>query len=182
MDHLYSVLGKYCQNGDIKDTESLGLLERAILTPIAKDAGARASRSFALYFLPLPNLDLFEGNVPAFANKVDVEKVSAAIVEAYTTGWAVSQTAEARLWLLAHFIALGSAKQHTSLAPSYLNAMYIQLSSVHAELKRHHIGQGPLSSDATDAPREKAPAFIERAVESLVARDEISHIMERFTA
>lgn len=182
LDRLYTVLGRYCQNGDNEDTESLGLLEKAILLPLSKNSGARASRSFALHFLPSPNLDLFEKNVSAFADNVDMEKVSAAIVEAYTTGWTSSQTAEARLWLFAHFIALGSAKQDISLGSSYLNAMYIQLSSVHAELKRHHIGQGPISADASDTTHKRLPVFIQNAIESLVAPDAISHIMEKFTA
>lgn len=182
LDRLYTAVGGYCQNGHIRDAESLELLERAILAPIKKDSGTRASKSFALCFLAQPTLELFESNVPAFADSVDVEKVSAAIVEAYTTGWAQSQSVEARLWLLAHFIALGNGKQDVSLGSSYLNAIYLQLSSLLTTLKKHHIGQGPTTStDASDEPHQRLPPFIEKAVESLVARDEISHILERFT-
>ncbi|CAN8097686.1 unnamed protein product [Discula destructiva] len=183
LDRLYTVVGTYCRNGEIKDAESLGLLEKAILAPIMKDSGARASKSFALFFLAQPNLELFETNVPAFANNIEMEKVSAAIVDAYTNEWAVSQTAEARLWLLAHFIALGNGKQDISLGSSYLNAMYIQLSSLQSELKKHHIGQDLISSADTSAETHKRlPHFIEKAVESLVERDEISHVLEKFTA
>lgn len=175
-------MGGYCQNGAIKDADSLELLEKAILAPISNDSGLRASKYFALCFLTQPRLELFETNVPAFANNVDVDKVSAAIVEAYTTGWASSQTAEAQLWLLAHFIALGNGKQDASLGSSYLNAMYIQLSSLHTDLKKHHIGQGPITpSDGLDEPPKRLPPFIEQAIESLVERDEISRVLEMFT-
>lgn len=176
------MLGVYCQNRDIRDAESLGLLDRALLAPIKKDSGIRASKSFALCFLTQPRLELFEANVSAFANNVNVETVSAAIVEAYTTGWSSSQSVDARLWLLAHFIALGNDKQGVSLGSSYLNAIYLQLSSLLTTLKKHHIGQGPTTTtDASDEPHQRLPPFIEKAVESLVERDEISHILERFT-
>lgn len=182
LDRLYTAVGGCCQNGDIKNAESLGLLERAILAPISNDPGTRASKSFALCFLTQPNLELFETNVFAFANNINVEKVSAAIVEAHTTGWASSQTADARLWLLAHFIALGNGKQDVSLGSSYLNAMYIQLSSLHTELKKHHIGRGSTSpTDTSGGPQKRLPPFIEKAIESLVERDEISHVLEKFT-
>lgn len=182
LDSLYRVIGSYCRNGNIRDAASLGLLERAILVPISKDKGQRALKAFALSFLTQPNLELFEANVAAFAAHVDVERVSAAIVEAYTTGWPSSQSSERRLWLLAHFIALGNGKQDTSLGSSYLNAMYIQLSSLHIELRRHHIGRGTTAAPnvSTDSLK-RLPLFIEKAIGSLVARDEISHILEKFT-
>lgn len=133
-------------------------------------------------FLTQPNLELFEANVAAFAERVDVEKVSAAIVESYSTGWATSQPADVRLWLLAHFIALGNSKKDVSLGCSYLNAMYIQLSGLHVELKKHHVGQGPTSAaDSSIEAKRRLPPFIEKAIESLVDRDEISHILEKFT-
>lgn len=157
-------------------------MERAILAPILNDSGTQASKSFALCFLTQPNLELFEANVSAFANNVDVEKVSAAIVDAYTTGWASSQSTDARLWLLAHFIALGNGKRDVSLGSSYLNAIYLQLSSLLTALKKHHIGQGPTSTtDASDEPQQRLPPFIDKAIASLVERDEISHILEKFT-
>ncbi|KAJ4392995.1 ubiquitin-protein ligase (E3) [Gnomoniopsis smithogilvyi] len=182
LDRLYTVVGAYCQNGDVKDAESLGLLERAILAPITRDSGTWASKSFALCFLTQPKLELFESNVFAFAKNFNVEKVASAIVEAYTTGWGFSQPVDARLWLLAHFIALGNGKRDVSLGSSYLNAIYLQLSSLLPTLKKHHIGQGPTTTtDTSDEPHQRLPPFIEKAVESLVARDEISHILERFT-
>lgn len=181
LDRLYTVVGNYCRNGEIVDAESLGLLEQALLVPISKDSGTRASRSFALCFLAQPNLKLFEANVAAFANNIDMGKLSPAIVDAYATGWASTQTAEARLWLLAHFIGLGNAKQNMSLGSSYLNAMYIQLSSLQPELKRHQIGRGPMTpADVSDA-QKRLPPFIEKAVESLVGRDELSHLLGDFT-
>lgn len=182
LDTLYGVVGRFCQNEDIKDPRSLELLEQAILIPILGSSGQRASRAFAMCFLTQPNLKLFEANVTAFAERVDVEKISAAIVEAYSAGWATPQPPDVRLWLLAHFIALGNSKKDVSLGSSYLNAMYIQLSSLHVELKKYHIGQGPTSgTDSSSKPQKQLPPFIEKAIESLVARDEISHILEKFT-
>lgn len=182
LDLLYTEVGLYCQNKDIRDAESLDLLERAILAPLSNDAGPRASASFALFFLTQPSLGLFEANVSSFTKAVNVDKVSAAIIEAYTTGWASSQPADDRLWLLAHFIALGNGKQGVSIGSSYLNAIYIQLSSLQSALKKHHIGQGPTSAtDASDEPQKRLPPFIEKAIQSLVERDEVSQVLERFT-
>lgn len=182
LDTLYEAVGRFCQNGEIKDPQSLELMEQAILIPLLGSSGQRASRAFAICFLTQPHLKLFEANVAAFAKRVDVEKVAAAIVEAYSTGWSASQPADVRLWLLAHFVALGNSKKDVSLGSSYLNAMYIQLSGLHVELKRYHIGQAssPGLGSASESDKKLAP-FIEKAIESLVERDEISHILERFT-
>lgn len=178
LDSLYEIIANYCRNGEIRDAESLSLLERAILVPIAKDKGRRASTTFALCFLTQPNLELFESNVGAFAERIDTEKVSAGVVEAYTAGWASAQQTDARLWLLAHFIALGNATRDSSLGPSYLHALYIQLSSLHVELKKYHIGHA--TADSAN-PKKRLPPFIETAIQSLVEKDEISHVLEKFT-
>ena len=151
------------------------------MVPISQVTGRLASNAFALCFLTQPNLELFESNVSAFAARVDTEKISAAIVEAYATGWASRQPTEARLWLLAHFIALGNSRKDVSPGPSYLNALYVQLSSLHGELKKYHIGQGPkIPADSGDSKQRLSP-FINKAIESLVEKDEISNILEKFT-
>ncbi|PSS03360.1 hypothetical protein BD289DRAFT_478537 [Coniella lustricola] len=179
---FYTITGTYCRNGNSNDETSLELLKRAVLAPIYKDHGLEASKAFALSFLSQPDLKLFEAHVASFAEHVDMEKVSAAIVEAYAIGFGSSAPADARLWLLAHFIALGNCKQDMSLGSSYLNAMYIQLSSLLTELKKHHIGQRPMVPvNAAADSRKQFPSFIDRAVSSLVERDEISHILEKFT-
>lgn len=181
LDILYDVVGKYCRNCNNNERESLSLLEQAILVPLAQDTGRRASNAFALRFLTQPNLELFEGNVSAFAQRVNTEKISASIVEAYATGWASAQSTDARLWLLAHFIALGNNRKDLSPGPSYLNALYIQLSSLHGELKRYHIGQGSKSTTEPGSSKKHLPPFIEGTIESLVERDEISNVLEKFT-
>lgn len=178
LDRLFDIIANYCRNEEIRDTESLTLLEQAILVPIAKDPERRASSAFALCFLTQPNLKLFEGNVGAFAERIDTEKVSAAIVDAYAAGWASTQQPDARLWLLAHFIALGNATRDSSLGSSYLHALYIQLSSLHIELKKYHIGHA--TTDSATA-KKRLPPFIEKSIQSLVEKDEITHVLERFT-
>lgn len=182
LENLYSTIGGFCRNDNIRDSQSLELLEQAILVPMQKETQQRATTAFAMCFLTQPNLELFENHVAAFAERIDVEKVSAAIVSSYDAGWATSQPADVRLWLLAHFIALGNSKKAVSLGSSYLNAMYVQLSSLHVELKKHHVGQdaGPASDHAEESKR-RLPSFVEKSVESLVKRDEISHILEKFT-
>lgn len=176
LDSLFETIANYCRNEEITDAESLSLLEQAILVPIAQDRDRQASNAFALCFLTQPNLELFERNVGAFAERIDTEKVSAGIVEAYTAGWASNQQTDARLWLLAHFIALGNATRDSSLGPSYLHALYIQLSSLHIELKKYHIGH-----TTTDSTKKRLPSFIEKSIQSLVEKDEITHVLERFT-
>lgn len=178
LDSLFEIIANYCRNEEIRDAESLSLLEQAIMVPIAKDPERRASNAFALCFLTQPNLKLFEGNVGAFAERIDIEKVSAGIVEAYAVGWASTQQTDARLWLLAHFIALGNATRDSALGSSYLHALYIQLSSLHLELKKYHIGHA--TADSTLA-KKRLPPFIEEAIQSLVEKDEITHVLERFT-
>lgn len=182
LDELYKTLGKYCRSGAPTDPQSVELLEKALLTPIARDSGNHASKAFAMSFMTQPNLELLEANSNHFAKTIAVEKVSFAIVESYTAGWASGQPADVRLWLLAHFIALGTGQRDVSLGSSYLNAMYIQLSSLHVELKKHHIGSGPISSvDSTSNGQKRLPPFVEKMVESLVQRDEISYVLEKFT-
>lgn len=178
LDSLFSIIANYCRRGEIRDAESLSLLEQAIFVPIAKDDERRASNAFALCFLTQPDLKLFEGNVGTFAERIDMEKVSAGIVEAYAAGWASTQQTDARLWLLAHFIALGNATRDSALGTSYLHALYIQLSSLHLELKKYHIGHA--TTDSATA-KKRLPPFIETAIRSLVEKDEITHVLERFT-
>lgn len=182
LGHFYKSLGKYCRDGTSTDPQSLVLLEQALLTPIARESGYQASKAFAMSFLTLPNLELFEANVGTFAYTIAVDKVSSAIVESYTAGWASTQPADARLWLLAHFIALGNGQREVSSGSSYLNAMYIQLSSLHAELKKHHIGTDSVSPvDSSFDGQRHLPPFIGNMIKSLVQRDEISHVLEKFT-
>ncbi|KAG8169998.1 hypothetical protein KVR01_000743 [Diaporthe batatas] len=179
LDSLFEIIANYCRNEEIRDTESLSLLEQAILIPIAQDRERQASNAFALCFLTQPNLKLFEGNVGGFAERIDTEKVSSGILEAYTAGWASKQQTDSRLWLLAHFIALGNATRDSSLGPSYLHALYIQLSSLHIELKKYHIGHTTTDSATT---KKRLPSFIEQSIQSLVEKDEITHVLERFTS
>lgn len=134
-------------------------------------------------FMTLPYLELFELNAGRFAKTITVGKISSAIVESYTDGWASAQPADVRLWLLAHFIALGNGQQDVVSGSSYLNAMYIQLSSLHAELKKHHIGPASASSgDSSFDGQRRFPPFVAKMIESLVQRDEISHVLDKFTA
>lgn len=182
LERFYENLGKYYQNGPKANAQSLELLEKALITPIARDSGSRASKAFALNFLTQPNLELYEANTGRFAEHVAVDKVSSAIVESFTAGWASAQSADARLWLLAHFIALGNCQGNVLSGSSFLNAMYIQLSSLHAELKRHHIGSDSLSAvDPSPDSQRRLPPFIQTMIESLVKREEISDVLQRFT-
>lgn len=152
------------------------------MAPIARDSGHQASKAFAMSFMTLPDLELFEVNAGRFAENIAVDKVSSAIVESYNAGWASAQPADVRLWLLAHFIALGTGQNNVSSGSSYLNAMYVQLSSLHAELKKHHIGPSTMSStDSSFEGQKRLPSFIGKMIESLVQRDEISHVLEKFT-
>jgi ubiquitin-protein ligase E3 C len=178
LESHFDIIANYCRNEEIRDAESLSLLEKAILVPIAKDQDRHASNAFALCFLSQPNLKLFESNVGAFAERIDMEMVSVSIVEAYAAGWASKQQAETRLWLLAHFIALGNATRDSSLGPSYLHALYIQLSSLHIELKKYQVGHAATDSATS---KKRLPPFIEQAIQSLVEKDEITHVLERFT-
>lgn len=182
LDSLYDVVGKYCRNGNNNEAESLALLEQAILVPLSRETRRCASNAFALRFLTQQSLGLFEANVSAFAERVNTEKVSTAIVEAYATGWASAQPTDSRLWLLAHFIALGNSRKDISPGPSYLNALYTQLSSLHGELKKYHIGQGSKSPTDPGSSKKRLPPFIEGTIESLVEKDEISNILEKFTS
>lgn len=181
LDVLYDSIGNYCLHDKITDTESLSLLEQAILVPIASDPERHASDAFSLCFLTTPDMRLFEDNVAAFSERIDIQKVSASVVEAYAAGWISSYGTESRLWLLAHFIALGNATRDSALGPSYLHALYVQLSSLHLELKRYHIGHATTDSATAKKRLPSCMAFIERAVQSLVAKDEITHVLERFT-
>lgn len=182
LDHLYRSLGKFCRSETTTNIQSLELLEKALLIPLARDSGYHASRAFAMSLITQSNLELFEANANVFSEKIPVDKISSAIVESYAAGWASAQPADVRLWLLAHFIALGNGQRDVSLGSSYLNAMYIQLSSLQVELKRHHIGTAPISADdpSFDGQR-RLPPFIGEMIKSLVRRDEISHVLERFT-
>lgn len=180
LEQHYKAIGTYCRRGGSWDTELLDLLERAILLPLSTDRGEHASYAFALEFLTQPDLELFENNVASFAERVHAEKLSAAILKAYSSGQAIAKETEARLWLLAHYIALQKGQHDAAHAPSYLKALYTQLSSLQLELRARHVGQGTAGAKQPEGSSNHLPPFIEQAIETLVERDEISNLLERF--
>ena len=182
LDSYYETIAKYCQSAGTREDKNLWLLQRAILAPLQTGSEPRAFEAFAFSFLTHHALAFFEEHITVFAGHVDTRQLSTAIVNGYSSGTAATRTKDDLLWLLAHFIALERAKGGVSQNSLYLNALYAQLSALHGELRDRPIAQ--VSKEATlksaDA-EDQLPPFVAEAIRSLVDKDEISDLLEKFT-
>lgn len=108
---------------------------------------------------------------------MDMTKLSEAVV-AYNPGSGGAVTGQDNgLWLLAHFIALLGAKGG-SLRSINLKALYIQLSALSSQIR---IGFASPSEEATTESQNGLPQYVHKQLSSLVRKEGVSDLLERFT-
>lgn len=112
-----------------------------------------------------------------FSNSIDIAKLSEAVVS-YNPGTVSVVTGQDNgLWLLAHFIALLRAKGG-SLHSINLKALYIQLSALSGQIR---IGFASAGEEVAAESQNSIPQYVHEQLSSLVRKEGISDLLERFT-
>lgn len=83
------------------------------------------------------------------------------------------------LWLLAHFIALLRANPQGSLHSINLKALYMQLSALSSQIRIAFAS--PRGEEAAAESPDSLPQYVHDQLSSLVRKEGISDLLERFT-
>ncbi|KAK5652764.1 hypothetical protein OQA88_9617 [Cercophora sp. LCS_1] len=188
----YEVLGRCCHH--VGSTwESLDLVREAVVAPlIATQVTGRgrpslgsfketAYHQFAVSFFSQRDLVLFEHNITSFVSEIDIDRLSEAVFSSKTKDPKLPERQTSSLWLLAHFIALQKARKLQTVDSRHLKTLYFLLCASSSQIRDLFSRDGPKSG----VDREKGadlPSYISTHLTSLVEKDEISSLLERFTA
>ncbi|OAA68252.1 glycosyl hydrolase [Niveomyces insectorum RCEF 264] len=131
-----------------------------------------------MVFLTQP-VRFFEENVARVSQQIDIDALSQAVVDAYRTPKHRPEKApEELLWLLAHVVDLQrNARKITHRSSSlYLNAVYAQLSALSGDIRLRLP-----SSQEPDEPTSPISPYLVQQIRSLVDKDEITGLLDKFT-
>ncbi len=143
---------------------------------------------FAVSFLAQPELFLFESNIASFAPAVDVDALSYSLSTGAVPDSSPSSAQTNLLWLLAHFIVLQKSRKQVALHSHSLRVLSSLLSvlspQVRAGFAAADLKSSPETEDLDDIPRSQPalPPYVSDKLASLTDRDEISGLLEKFTA
>jgi ubiquitin-protein ligase E3 C len=137
-------------------------------------------------FLTLPDLFLFESNVPSFAAYVDVDRLSDSLHSGLIPD-PKTPTSQARLiWLLSHFIVLQKAKKQLVLHSRSLRVLYSLLSVLSTQIRAGFAASDLKASgdprEIEEVPQSTLPSYVSDKLSSLTDREEISGLLEKFTS
>jgi ubiquitin-protein ligase E3 C len=138
----------------------------------------RAYYELVASFLGQPDLSVFEQNVQKFANNIDIERLSEAVVTYQSGNANPSNGQDKGLWLLAHFVALLRAKPGGSLHSVNLKALYLQLSALSSQIR---LGFNRGGEEAPTEDQDTIPRYVHDEISSLVRKEGITDLLERFT-
>jgi ubiquitin-protein ligase E3 C len=156
----------------------LATLSWAELTPCIASLTHGAYHELVASFLVQPDLSVFEKSIQLFSTNIDIAKLSEAVVTYYSESGSVATGQDKGLWLLAHFIALMRANPRGSLHSINLKALYIQLSALSSQIR---IGFASPSEEAATESPNRFPQYVHDQLSSLVRKEGISDLLDRFT-
>ncbi|KAJ9151176.1 HECT-domain-containing protein [Pleurostoma richardsiae] len=178
----YDIVAEYSRWSRKWDKASLDLLRNAIIAPLSAESLPEAYSAFAFSFLAQSHLSLFEEDPAFFAGYVRMDSLSKVILEAFSDSAISSRSKDDLLWLLAHFIALEKARRGEVGNPLYLSALYTQLSNLAEELRNRPIRHASTPETGGDVADTSLPPYVAGALESLVDKNEMTDILDQFTA
>ncbi|KAM0508827.1 hypothetical protein ACHAPW_003714 [Verticillium nonalfalfae] len=144
----------------------------------------RAYDAFAFDFLAVGDIAPLQQENNLIAQRIDIDKLSGAIIEAYSGPRAAAATPDSLLWLLAYFIDIHQTQKSTSHHLGSLHAMHLQLSSLASQIRFRL----PLASNGTSRNTERAndgtesmlrplPPYVSTKLTSCVDRAGITDIL-----
>ncbi|OIW25055.1 hypothetical protein CONLIGDRAFT_582880 [Coniochaeta ligniaria NRRL 30616] len=173
----YSVVGQCCRC--LTEDAHLPEIVQAVIGPLGSQRTAiLAYHELVASFLVQPDLSFFEKSIHLFSNNIDIAKLSDAVVTYYSGNGSVATGQDNGLWLLAHFIALLRANPAGSLHSINLKALYIQLSALSSQIR---IGFASSGEEAATESTDGLPQYVHDQLSSLVRKEGISDLLERFT-
>jgi len=143
---------------------------------------------FAVSFLAQPELHLFESNIDSFAADVDVDALSDSLNNGSLPDARTSGSQANLLWLLAHFIVLQKNRKQLVLHSHSLRVLSSLLSALSLQIRVAFAAAGLKASteiedlDDISEPQPGLPPYVSDKLTSLTDRDEISGLLEKFTA
>lgn len=143
--------------------------------------------AMASWFLTIPDLEARLGGLQELASKMSVTRLAAAIVRDYSDISKSQSNPEAKLWLLAHFIAIFNLRDHREQEPELLRALSLQLSTCSVDIVGRIDGVKPISNAIKAKERQNnggavqvLPSFISTQLKSLLNKDAIVGLLQRF--
>ncbi|EEY22024.1 ubiquitin-protein ligase E3C [Verticillium alfalfae VaMs.102] len=150
----------------------------------ARPFTTRAYDAFAFDFLAVGDIAPLQQENNLIAQRIDIDKLSGAIIEAYSGPRAAAATPDSLLWLLAYYIDIHQTQKSTSHHLGSLHAMHLQLSSLASQIRFRL----PLASNGTSRNTERAndgtesmlrplPPYVSTKLTSCVDRAGITDIL-----
>ncbi|KAG6002600.1 hypothetical protein E4U21_002944 [Claviceps maximensis] len=144
-----------------------------------------AYKAFVFFFLASSDLIVFQAHSARLWRKISTTKVAETIQSVYASTQESLPPKQDLLWLLAHFISLGSATLASSAKFAYLNALLIQLTYLSSEISLR-IGlttKADHSSESNDnTTLQPFDTFVSKQLLSLVNHGGISNILQDFSS
>lgn len=144
--------------------------------------------AMASRFLTVPDLESRLGGLQVLASKMSGNHLAAAIVRDYSSISSSQSNPEAKLWLLAHFIAISRMQEHREEESELLRALSLQLSACSVDLIGRIDGRKLTSNNLQKGEREESgvqsvknlPIFISNTLLSLLDKESITGLLRKF--
>ncbi|KAF7919884.1 uncharacterized protein EAE98_009118 [Botrytis deweyae] len=144
--------------------------------------------AMASRFLTIPDLESRLGGLQVLASKMSGNHLAAAIVRDYSSISSSQSNPEAKLWLLAHFIAIFRMQEHRGEESELLRALSLQLSACSVDLIGRIDGRKLTSNNFQRGEREESgvqsvknlPIFISNHLLSLLDKKSITGLLRKF--
>lgn len=179
----YKMLAKfYSKDAAVLGENTASYLQKSVLVPLSSAETIpvaftqRAYLEFAASFLTQP-IVLLENTIASLSQHISLDALSRAVIDIYgATEKKPSHSADELLWLLAHVVDFQRRLSGESQgSPLYLRAIYTQLSFLSGDV-RVRFANAQKSDNKT--PQEE---YLAAQVRSLVDKEEITKLLERFT-
>jgi ubiquitin-protein ligase E3 C len=129
------------------------------------------------------------GGLEELAASVNIELLSETLVRASKANALLAVQPQPRLWLLAHLIRLNRLRHSTSQVPIYMRALSVLISSSASEIVERIDADEPESQphsaddeDDTHINAQPLPRFVKEELVTLVNKQSITGLLEKFNA
>lgn len=129
------------------------------------------------------------GGLEELAASVNIELLSEALVRASKTNALLAVQPQPRLWLLAHLIRLNRLRHGTSQEPIYMRALSVLISSSASEIvgridadDSEPLPHSADDEDDTHINAQPLPRFVKEELVTLVNKQSITGLLEKFNA
>lgn len=136
----------------------------------------------AFQFLAAENLHVFETHISQYSTIINPNRLYSAILAGYATNPGAHNNG--LLWLLAHYIHLGSTSDDSHHGLAYLEALHIQLAALSTEISVRLRQPSEQPSDPSEPDKQVAllDPYVNQQLLSLVNSEGISKILRELSS